>query len=122
MKIKIENKDYEVNIKRAIELGIAEEIITRPPVVLITSIQAGDVFEYGNSINSTRIRGVVGVNADNTFYLTGRTSGFDNWSANGFSYLSRSSFIEYLNHNGSGGNPWKFVKNIGDKVHRLIYS
>jgi hypothetical protein len=42
MKLNIENKNYTLNVKKAVELGVLT-----PDRVLITDIKAGDVFRWG---------------------------------------------------------------------------
>jgi len=103
MKMTIEGKEFEIDVERAIELGICKRIDQ------IEEIEAGDVFEC--DLNRVMIiRPFFGAEEFNIAGFHGAKPFSD------FSYgLSRDQMIDYLND-----NDYKFVANINDQIDELI--
>ena len=103
MKMTIEGKEFEIDVERAIELGICKRIDQ------IEEIEAGDVFEC--SLNRVMIiRPYYGVEEFNIAGIHGAMPFSD------FNYaMSLGEMIDYLNE-----NDYKFVANINDQIDELI--
>jgi hypothetical protein len=103
MKITIEGKKFEINVERAIELGICKRIDQ------IKKIEAGDVFQVEQS-RVMLIQPVFGVGKFNIAGLHGVKIFSDFNDA-----LSRDEMIDHLNEKG-----YEFIANINDQIDDLI--
>ena len=103
MKMTIEGKEFEIDVERAIELGICKRIDQ------IEEIEAGDVFKC--SLNRVMIiQPFFGAEEYNIAGFHGAKPFSD------FSYaMSHDEMIDYLND-----NDYKFVANINDQIDELI--
>lgn len=97
MKITIENEEYDLNIDRAVELGIAKKV--RPK---LTSIKPGDVFKVNPKGNNY----IVIIKTHDDKYLLGGllNNPFDLYSQ---SEMSEAEALAFLN-----GNNWGYIDNI----------
>lgn len=105
MKIEFENNQYEINIERAIELGICKKIRRE-----ITDFRVGDVFESPNGVRVLTIQTLHWADAYNIVGLHGVLPYSD------FSKpLTHEDMIEHLN-----AFEFEFVANINEQINDLI--
>ena len=105
MKITINEKEFEIDTERAIELGICKRISK------IKKIKAGDVFESGME-RVMIIQPICGVKKFNIVGFNGLEPFGD------FSELqTRDDMIELLNE-----GDYTFIANINDQINELIQS
>jgi hypothetical protein len=111
MKITIENQDYEIDIKRAKELGLCKEVRKE-----ITDINAGDVFEapcgervliveakYGSKSSGSKLYNIAGLD------------GLELFSDFGSKPHYYKETMKWLNR-----GEWTFIANINLDVKELI--
>jgi len=104
MKITIKEKEFEIDIERAKELGICKEVNK------IKEIKAGDVFE---SVGGTRVMIIQPISEIEEFNIVG-FDGLEPYSD--FSELqTRYEMTEFLVE----GN-YTFIANINDQIDKLI--
>ena len=103
-------KEYEIDITRAQELGICKEV-AKP----IKRFQVGDIFKSPSSSPVMIIQSNWTYNGDNSYNLAG-LNGLNLFS-NFMNPQNKYYVLDYLN---SGG--YKFVKNINEEIHNLINS
>ena len=103
MKIEFENNEYEIDVERAIELGICKKVQN------VLSFRVGDVFEARGG-RVLIVEHMYGSDQYNIAGLDGLKlySDFDE-------PLTSSEMLEYLNE-----SDYKFVANINDKIAELI--
>lgn len=104
MKIEFENNEYEIDVKRAIELGICKKARKE-----ITEFRVGDVFDCFGA----RVLIVEHMHGGDQYNIAGLNglklySDFDE-------PLTYSEMLEFLNE-----ADYKFVANINDKIAELI--
>lgn len=115
MKVNIDNKEFEIDIERAKELGLCKEVRK-----LVTSFEVGDVFE---AIGHSRI-----VITEATWSSTGGNKRYNIAGLHGFKVFGNmgadvsnlpihKQFLNYLNENG-----FVFIGNINSDVQALIDS
>jgi len=112
MKIVIGEKEYEIDIERAKELGICKESHKK-----ITSINVGDVFySPGGSISNVLIVqcGWCAVDHLQRYSFAGY-DGLKNFSTFGEQGVIESKVLDYLNK-----HEMVFLKNINDELKVLI--
>jgi hypothetical protein len=105
MKIEFENNQYEIDVKRAIELGICKKVRKE-----ITDFNVGDVFEGKSGVRVLIIQSKFFSDAYNIAGICG-VSLFSNFAEP----LSAKQMFDYLNENG-----YEFVDNINEQIHDLI--
>ena len=105
MKIEFENNQYEIDVERAIELGICKKARKE-----ITDFNVGDVFEGQAGVRVLIIQSKFFADAYNIagIYRVSLYSDFDE-------PLSANQIVDYLNH-----NEYEFVDNINKQIHELI--
>ena len=91
MKLTIENKEYELNTTRAVELGVLTEIKPK-----ITSINAGDKFVYKET--PTKVHTLIKLCNGNLYVLSG-VSGCP-FTAYNMDTRNYTDMVTYLNKNG----------------------
>ena len=104
MKIEFENNEYQIDVKRAIELGICKKARKE-----ITDFSVGDVFEESDT-RVLIIQPLYWVDGYNVAGLNGVLpySDFDE-------PLTYEEMINFLNK-----DEYEFVANINDQIHKLI--
>lgn len=105
MKIEFENNQYEIDVERAIGLGICKKVRKE-----IADFNIGDVFE---APGGSRVLIIQSKYYSNAYNFAGRYgvslySDFDE-------PLSANQIVDYLNH-----NEYEFVANINEQIHELI--
>lgn len=114
-KININGKEYNLDINKAIELGILNP--ARPE---IKSFNVGDVFVYGSDPTRTDLYGViarVNIKNDNSLYcLLGATcEGLCAWNTGTKYEMTYQEMLSFLNT-----SPYTFCKNIADEFNILL--
>jgi hypothetical protein len=105
MKIEFEDNEYEIDVERAIELGICKKARKE-----ITEFRVGDVFENSFDCRLLIVEHMQGGVKYNIAGLNGLIlySDFDE-------PLTHSEMLEFLND-----GEYKFVANINDKIAAMI--
>jgi hypothetical protein len=106
MKIEFENKQYEIDVQRAIELGICKKARQE-----ITDFNVGDVFEGANGIRLLIIQPLHWVDGYNIAGLHGVSPYSDFMKPR-----THQEMINYLNED----EHYVFVANINDQINDLI--
>lgn len=116
-KVNINGKDYDLNVTKAIELGILHR--TRE---VIEDFQIGDLFRYGEDISRNDLLMLVihaGVtpSGGQLYTLLGCGSrGLSPWFLNGNKYsLPYNEMIDYLN-----SSPYTFIRSIGEEFNQFL--
>lgn len=105
MKITIEDNEYEIDVERAIELGICKKARKE-----ITNFNVGDVFEGQAGVRVLIIQSKFFADEYNIAGICGVLLYSDFAKP-----LSAKQMIDYLNENG-----YEFVDNINEQIHDLI--
>ena len=108
MVIKIEGKEFEIDIERAKGLGICKE------VKKVKDIKAGDVFEqFSGFLFRQRVMLIQPIYGFGEFNIVGLNGLLPYSDFNAL--MSREDMIEFLNEGG-----FKFIANINDQINELI--
>ena len=105
MKIQVQNKQYEINIERAIELGICKKIRQE-----ITDFRVGDVFE---TPGGTRVLTIQTLHWADAYNIVGFCGVLPYSDFN--KPLTYEEMIKHLNE-----DEYEFVDNINEQINELI--
>lgn len=117
-KVNINGKDYDLDVTKAIELGILHK--TRK---VIKEFHVGDLFRYGEDATRNDLLmlviqvGIDPADGQQRYALLGSgISGLSPWFLNGNKYaLPYNEMIDYLN-----SSPYTFIKSIGKEFNQFL--
>jgi hypothetical protein len=111
MKITIEEKGYEIDLERAKELGLCEEVAKE-----ITDFNVGDVFEYQSEERVLIVQSEHGDKSEHgARYNIAGLNGLEVFSDFGSGLLNHQQMLKWLRD-----NEYSFVANINDDIEELI--